>query len=92
MNAKCSHQTGEGILCTESSSVPRSGALRIFHKRERDTEQGKTLCCLAVTLHTHQVRSHFSSSLAFVAAALTESSYSLMQKHFAGQIAAVISV
>lgn len=31
----------EGIVCTGSSSVPRSGALRVFHKRERDTEQGK---------------------------------------------------
>jgi len=35
--------------------------------------------------------SEISSSLAFVAAALNGSPYSLMQKHFAGEIGAVIS-
>lgn len=42
------------------------------------------------TSHT-PVKSCFSC-LAFVAAALNDSSHSLMQKHFAGEIAAVISV
>lgn len=45
-----------------------------------------------MTVQTHQARSHFPSSLAFVAAALNGSSRNLMQKHFAGKIGAVISI